>query len=82
MAAPPHEIRIDLGKSESIQGFRYLPRQDDGANGNIGRYEFHVSSDGINWGSPVASGTFANNPSGKRSPLHRHQRPLHPDARL
>ena len=65
VAAPPHEIRIDLGKSESIQGFRYLPRQDGGTNGNIGQYEFHVSGDGVNWGSPVASGTFANNPSEK-----------------
>jgi VCBS repeat-containing protein len=65
VAAPPHEIRIDLGKSESIQGFRYLPRQDGGDNGNIGRYEFHVSGDGINWGSPVASGNFANDPAEK-----------------
>jgi hypothetical protein len=64
-SAAPHEIRIDLGKTESIRGFRYLPRQDDGTNGNIGRYEFHVSSDGINWGSAVASGTFTNNSSEK-----------------
>jgi PKD repeat protein len=57
----PHEIQIDLGQVRSIQGFRYLPRQDGEPNGRIGQYEFYVSMDGINWGSPVATGTFANN---------------------
>jgi hypothetical protein len=60
MALPPHEIRIDLGKAESIRGFRYLPRQDGGTRGNIGQFEFHLSTDGVHWGSPVASGTFPN----------------------
>jgi large repetitive protein len=69
VALPPHEIRIDLGKTESIQGFRYLPRQDGLAYGNIGRYEFHVSSDGSNWGSAVASGSFANDQSEKEVPF-------------
>jgi lysophospholipase L1-like esterase len=57
---PPHEIQIDLGAVHSIGGFRYLPRQDGVSNGRIGQYEFYISSDGVNWGSPVASGTFAN----------------------
>jgi lysophospholipase L1-like esterase len=57
---PPHEIQIDLAGNYSINGFRYLPRQDGFANGTIKNYEFYVSVDGINWGSPVASGTFAN----------------------
>jgi regulation of enolase protein 1 (concanavalin A-like superfamily) len=65
VALPPHEIRIDLGKSESIQGFRYLPRQDGRNSGNIGRYEFQVSSDGSNWGSPVASGSFVHDQTEK-----------------
>jgi regulation of enolase protein 1 (concanavalin A-like superfamily) len=60
VATPPHDLHIDLGQSQSIRGFRYLPRQDGWSNGNIGRYEFYVSADGINWGNPVASGTFAN----------------------
>ena len=38
--APPHEIRIDLDTQYSLTGFRYLPRQDGGSNGSIGRYEF------------------------------------------
>ncbi|MDA8105735.1 MAG: putative Ig domain-containing protein [Nitrospiraceae bacterium] len=57
---PPHEIQINLGASYSIGGFRYLPRQDGSANGRVGQYEFYVSSDGVNWGSAVAAGTFAN----------------------
>ena len=56
----PHEIQINLGKSYSIDSFSYLPRQDGGTNGTIGQYEFYVSSDGINWGTAVATGTFAN----------------------
>jgi hypothetical protein len=59
-AAGPHEIQIDLGMSYAVSGFRYLPRQDGGTNGRIARYEFYVSADGVNWGSPVAAGTFAN----------------------
>jgi lysophospholipase L1-like esterase len=57
---PPHEIQIDLAGNYNIDGFRYLPRQDADVNGTIRNYEFYVSGDGINWGSPVASGAFAN----------------------
>ena len=58
----PHEIQIDLINIYSISGFRYLP---DGENGRVAQYEFYVSSDGVNWGDPVASGVFANDPSEK-----------------
>jgi hypothetical protein len=56
----PHEVQIDLGSVYSIDSFRYLPRQDGGTNGRVGQYEFYVSTDGINWGTAVAAGTFAN----------------------
>jgi hypothetical protein len=56
----PHEIQIDLGQTYSVDGFRYLPRQDAYTFGTIGQYEFYVSPDGTNWGSPVVTGTFAN----------------------
>jgi hypothetical protein len=57
---PPHDIQINLGAGYDITGFRYLPRQDGQPYGNIGQYEFFVSADGVNWGSAVASGAFAN----------------------
>jgi len=56
----PHEIQIDLRASYNVAGFRYLPRQDGKTNGRIARYEFYVSTDGSNWGTAVATGTFTN----------------------
>lgn len=55
---PPHEIQIDLGANYDVNGFRYLPRQDRVPNGRIGDYEFYLSTDGNNWGNPVATGRF------------------------
>ncbi len=65
-ATMPHEIQINLGSTQSICGFQYLPRQDGYSVGNIGKYEFYVSLDGTNWGSPVANGTFTNTPLQKQ----------------
>ena len=59
---PPHEIQINLGATYNVSGFRYLPRQDKLPLGRIGQYEFYVSLDGSNWGTPVAIGTFPNTP--------------------
>jgi hypothetical protein len=64
-AAPPHDLQIDTGTVQSIQGFRYLPRQDAYEFGNIGRYEFYVSVDGVNWGEPVVTGAFTNTKTAK-----------------
>ena len=63
---PPHEIQINLGSSANLNGFVYVPRQDVSPNGLIGQYEFYVSTDGVNWGSPVATGTFANDRTNKQ----------------
>ena len=54
----PNEIQIDLGVTQTLNGFVYLPRQDGCANGTIAQYQFYVSSDGVNWGSPVSAGNF------------------------
>ena len=54
----PHEIEINLGASYSIGGFTYLPRQDGSQNGMVGQWQFYVSTDGQNWGNPVATGTW------------------------
>ncbi|MET9885434.1 TIM-barrel domain-containing protein [Streptomyces sp. NPDC006430] len=65
-AAPlPHEIRIDLGARYVVDGLGYLPRQDGGVNGRIGGYEVYVCDTTADWGSPVATGTFADTAAAK-----------------
>ena len=59
----PHEIIIELTPPATIKGFTYLPRQDDGENGTIKGYEFYVSSDGQDFGQPVAKGELENSKS-------------------
>ncbi|MEO7101296.1 MAG: discoidin domain-containing protein [Luteolibacter sp.] len=66
IAPPPHEIQIKLASSTMVNGFRYLPRQDSFSVGNIAKYEFYVSEDGVKWGKPVATGVFANSSNMKR----------------
>jgi hypothetical protein len=63
---PPHEIQVNLGATYTLRGFRYLPRPPSSTHGRIGQYQFYVSTDGANWGSPVATGTFANTASEKQ----------------
>ncbi|MFJ8043399.1 TIM-barrel domain-containing protein [Kitasatospora sp. NPDC096147] len=64
-AALPHEIRIDLGARYDVDGTTYLPRQDGGVNGRIGSYEVYVSDSTTDWGSAVATGTFADTAAAK-----------------
>src|ERR1700676_1103074 len=62
----PHEIQIDMGAGYLINGFRYLSRQDGGVNGRIGQYEFYATNDLSNWGTPLATGSFANDAAEKQ----------------
>lgn len=62
---PPHEIEIDLGAMYTLEGFRYLPRQDRNAAGQVAEYAFYVSLDGENWGPAQAQGTFNSDKSEK-----------------
>ncbi|TAJ11792.1 PKD domain-containing protein [Marinilabiliaceae bacterium JC017] len=62
----PHEIQIDLGESYCLEAFSILPRQDGSQNGMIKDYEFYVSVDGLNWGTPVKIGTWSNSSSVKK----------------
>jgi outer membrane protein assembly factor BamB len=52
----PHTIEIDMGKSETITGLRYLPAIIVNNNGTIRDYQFSISQDGKNWGQPIAQG--------------------------
>ena len=60
----PHELQIDLGAIYDIAKFKYLPRQD-GTNGRIKDYEVYISNNSSNWGTAVATGSFANDASQK-----------------
>lgn len=54
----PHEIKVELQSALVVWGFRYSPRQDGLEAGMVREYAFYVSLDGINWGEPVAKGSF------------------------
>jgi hypothetical protein len=55
----PHFLIIDLKDARSVCGLTYLPRQDM-ANGRIAEFEVYASSDGQDWGQPLAAGTWPN----------------------
>jgi beta-galactosidase len=55
----PHWIDFDANEEVTIKGFKYMPRQDGGNNGNIKGYKLQVSADGKNWSEPVAEGEFS-----------------------
>ena len=57
----PHSITIDMHSTQLVTGLSYVPRHDSSMAGTIGKYAIYVSSNGTSWGSPVATGTWANN---------------------
>ena len=63
--AHPHELQISLGGLYEVSGLLYLPRQDGGDDGRIRQYEIYVSTDGVSWGSLVASGIFPDTAAGQ-----------------
>nr|WP_308801039.1 discoidin domain-containing protein [Streptomyces polyasparticus] len=59
-AAPlPHTITLDMHRTQVVSALVYQPRSGS-ANGRIGRYAVHLSADGANWGTAVATGTLAD----------------------
>jgi len=57
----PHTLTIDMHEIVTVSGLAYLPRPaESGRNGNIGLYEIHVSTDGVTWGTAVATGAFVD----------------------
>jgi galactose oxidase len=65
----PHSITIDMQSAQLVSGLSYLPRQDSPLTGTIGQYSISVSSDGSNWESSVASGTWADDHTQKYAVL-------------
>ncbi|MCX2183891.1 discoidin domain-containing protein [Streptomyces sp. SKN60] len=63
----PHEVQIDLGARYDVDSLSYLPRQDGGSNGRVGSYEVYVSDTTASWGSPVATGTWADSATEKKA---------------
>ena len=68
----PHFLQLDLGKAQTLSGFRYLARQDGSPDGRIAAYRFFVSADGVEWGEPVVAGILADTdqPQEVRIPGH------------
>lgn len=54
----PHEIVIDLGQQQTVTGFYYLPRTDDGANGVIKDFQCYVTDHLSAQAKPTAKGRF------------------------
>jgi galactose oxidase len=62
----PHTVTIDMHATNTVAGLDYLPRPAaTGRNGVIGSYKVETSSDGTNWGTPNASGTWADDSTEK-----------------
>ncbi|MER7761849.1 discoidin domain-containing protein [Streptomyces sp. NPDC097619] len=60
----PHTLTLDMHRTAAVSALVYRPRTG-GANGRVGEYRIHLSADGQNWGSPVATGTLADDASPK-----------------
>lgn len=58
MRKHPHELVLDLGKSRTVKGLRYLARQDNGWNGAFKHCEFYVSNDPDNFVKRTARKRF------------------------
>lgn len=56
----PHTLTVDMKISQTLTGLSVLPRQDGKPNGRIGQYSITVSADKTSWGTPVATGAWAD----------------------
>lgn len=65
VAPYPHWVDFDAGEPKTIKGINYLPRQDGNSTGTVKDYEIYISTNGSQWGEPVAKGTFDKGASQK-----------------
>jgi alpha-L-fucosidase len=56
----PFDFEVDMGEEVPLKGFTYLPDQGRWDPGVVTHFEFYGSTDGRNWGVPLASGEFGN----------------------
>jgi galactose oxidase len=61
----PHTLTIDMQQAYLINSIAYIPRQDGSSNGNVGEHQIQTSLDGVNYGTPVALGTYQDSSSTK-----------------
>ncbi len=55
----PHHLTVDLGRTVTLNGITYLPRQDM-ANGRIAECEVYCSLDPASWAAPTAKVKWPN----------------------
>ncbi|HUG09404.1 MAG TPA: alpha-L-fucosidase [Opitutaceae bacterium] len=59
-AAPRPTLTVDMGGSQQIAGFAYLPRQDWNPESAVDRCRFETSMDGTTWTTQVKEQFFGN----------------------
>ncbi|KAB8072711.1 putative galactose oxidase [Aspergillus leporis] len=55
-ASLPHSITVNLGAAQNVSGIEVWPRQVE--DGWIATHDVYLSTDGTNWGQPVAHGAW------------------------
>ena len=68
----PHTFSVDMQIVQNVTGISYLPRQDGNSNGNIGQHQLFLSTDGVNYGSPVVIGAWLDDNTTKYSNIETH----------
>jgi len=56
----PAQLTVDMGRSQRIAGFTYLPRQDKSQDGIVDSFRFETSLDGQSWTTTIEQGRFSN----------------------
>ncbi|MFT7620355.1 MAG: arylsulfatase A [Planctomycetota bacterium] len=54
----PHQLIVDMQKSMSVTGIRYLARQYGKRNGHVRDFELYLSDDPKNFGTPILKGAL------------------------
>ncbi|MFC9332056.1 RICIN domain-containing protein [Kitasatospora sp. NPDC057015] len=65
----PAEIVVDTHTATTINGWRYLPRQDGGLNGRVKQYELSTATTDTGPYTLAGSGTLANDATEKEIPF-------------